>query len=119
VVIPDPTHSQTQKVICQLPQLGQQLHFERDSLLSFVDKNRSSVAAAAGSQRTVKAPMPCKILSMPKQNGDDVELGETVMVIESMKMEVSINASAAGRFESTRMEGQAVNEGHVLCEIKE
>ncbi|KAH8173956.1 carbamoyl-phosphate synthase L chain, ATP binding domain-containing protein [Sarocladium implicatum] len=119
VVIPDPKHSQTQKVICQLPQLGQQLHFESDSLLSFVDKNRSSVAAAAGSQRTVKAPMPCKILSMPKQNGDDVELGETVMVIESMKMEVSINASAAGRFESTRMEGQAVNEGHVLCEIKE
>ena len=119
VLIKSPTNSQTQRIMCQVPQLGKQIHFERDNPLSFVDKNRSSVATVAGSQRTVKAPMPCKILSMPKKNGDAVQVGDTVMVIESMKMEVSISASAAGKFETTRLEGQAVNEGHVLCEIKE
>ena len=119
VVLNGPSLNQTQRILCQIPQLGMLLAFERDSLLSFVDKHRSSVATAAGSQRTVKAPMPCKILSMSKKNGDDVKVGETVMVIESMKMEVTITSSAAGKFETSKTEGQAVNEGHVLCEIKQ
>jgi acetyl/propionyl-CoA carboxylase alpha subunit len=119
VILNSSSPSQTQRVICHFPQLGAQFQYERDSLLSYIDKCRSSVTVAAYSQRTIKAPMPCKVLSVLKKNGDEVKVGETVMVIESMKMEVSINASAAGTFASSKTEGQAVEEGHVLCEIQE
>ena len=119
VVVNGSSLNQTHTILCQLPQLGLLLTFERDSLLSFVDRYRSSVATAAGSERTIKAPMPCKILSILKRNGDDVKVGETVIVIESMKMEVTISSSTAGKFDTSKTEGQAVNEGHVLCEIKQ
>ncbi|KAK0389170.1 hypothetical protein NLU13_2745 [Sarocladium strictum] len=119
VVLNGTSLDRTQRIICHLPQLGKQLEYERDSILSYIDKCRSSVTVAADSQRVVKAPMPCKVLSILKKPGEEVKVGETIMVIESMKMEVSITASAAGSFESSRAEGQAVEEGHVLCEIQE
>jgi biotin carboxyl carrier protein len=65
----------------------------------------------------MEAPMPCKVLSILKKNGEEVKSGETVMVVESMKMEVSISVSASGRFKTNWKQGDAVEEGKVLCSV--
>lgn len=52
-------------------------------------------------QKGINAPMPCKILSIRKKEGDQVSTGELVMVIESMKMEVSIKVHRDGKFKTT------------------
>lgn len=108
----------SQRVFCHLPSLGTYVEFKRDTLLSFAESTRSVARAKNDpAQKTVTAPMPCKVLSILKANGDEVRSGETVMVIESMKMEVSIAVAAAGKFETTWKKGDAVEEGKVLCSV--
>jgi biotin carboxyl carrier protein len=108
----------SQRVFCHLPALGTHVEFKRDTLLSFAESTRAVVKEKDGpEQKTVTAPMPCKVLSVLKKNGDEVKSGETVMVIESMKMEVSLAVAASGKFESEWKTGDAVEEGRVLCSV--
>jgi acetyl/propionyl-CoA carboxylase alpha subunit len=108
----------SQRVFCHLPSLGTHVEFKRDTLLSFAESTRAMAKEKDGpEQKTVTAPMPCKVLSVLKRNGDEVKSGETVMVIESMKMEVSIAVAASGKFESDWKTGDAVEEGRVLCSV--
>lgn len=110
--------SRSQRIFCHLPAIGTYVEFKRDTMLSFAESTRS-VAKAKNDpgQKTVTSPMPCKVLSILKNNGDEVKSGESVMVIESMKMEVSIAVAAAGKFETTWKKGNAVEEGKVLCSV--
>lgn len=109
---------QSQRIFCHLPSIGTYVEFKRDTLLSFAESTRS-VAKAKNDpeQKTVTAPMPCKVLSVLKKNGDEVKSGDSVMVIESMKMEVSIAVASSGKFETTWKKGDAVEEGKVLCSV--
>ncbi|KAH6967754.1 carbamoyl-phosphate synthase L chain, ATP binding domain-containing protein [Ilyonectria sp. MPI-CAGE-AT-0026] len=111
--------SHSQVVFCHIPQLGTYVQFQRHSLLSYAEGLRSTVASQIGEvQNDILAPMPCKVLSLQKSVGEEVKVGEAVMVIESMKMEVSIKASKEGRFETSWKAGDAVDEGKVLCRIE-
>jgi acetyl-CoA carboxylase biotin carboxyl carrier protein len=50
--------------------------------------------------------------------GDDVTEGQTVVILESMKMEMPVEATAAGRVSAVLVkEGEAVNEGQPLVEV--
>lgn len=109
---------QSQRVFCHVPAIGTYVELKRDTLLSFTSSIRSVAKAKSGpEQRTVTAPMPCKVLSILKKNGDDVKSGESVMIIESMKMEINIAAASAGKFETNLREGDAVEDGKVLCSV--
>jgi acetyl-CoA carboxylase biotin carboxyl carrier protein len=47
--------------------------------------------------------------------GDDVDDGDTVVIVESMKMEIPVEAEDSGTVKEIRCEeGQPVNEGDVL-----
>ncbi|KAE8409099.1 carbamoyl-phosphate synthase L chain, ATP binding domain-containing protein [Aspergillus pseudonomiae] len=109
--------NRTQTVLCHVPAIGTYVEFKQDTLLSFMEGFRAVVKQDDQEQRNVTAPMPCKVLSVLKKNGDVVKSGDSVMVIESMKMEVTITASADGQFHSTWKEGDAVEEGKILCSI--
>ncbi|KAJ5955227.1 hypothetical protein N7501_009506 [Penicillium viridicatum] len=107
-----------QRIYCHLPAIGTYVEFQRDTLLSFAESNRSAAKANKGSEeKSVAAPMPCKVLSVLKKNGDDVKSGDSVMVIESMKMEVNISVAASGKFQTDWKTGDAVEEGKILCSI--
>lgn len=50
--------------------------------------------------------------------GDSVEEGQTLVIIESMKMEMPVESPSAGKVESVAVtEGQAVDEGAVLLTL--
>jgi len=112
--------AEAHRVLCHLPALGTFLEYEAHSLLSYHESLREDVASTVGSaaSKTVKAPMPCKVLSVLKQKGDQVKAGEVVMVIESMKMETNISIAAEGTFQTTIKEGDAVDDGKVLCWVE-
>lgn len=108
-------------VLLHMPGIGEWLEFRRQTLLSFCSGQRRGDEAGSGPTKEsnlVKAPMPCKILSILKAPGDQVEKGEKVMVTESMKMEMSIYVDSVGTFHTRWKEGDAVNEGNVLCSIE-
>lgn len=107
-------------VLVHMPDIGEWLEYRRETLLSFCSSQRRLVEASStltGGPAMVKAPMPCKILSILKSPGDHVEPGDRVMVTESMKMELSIHVDAAGKFRTRWKEGDAVDEGSVLCSV--
>ena len=88
------------------------------SPLSYIESLRVAVAGATGpGNREVLAPMPCKVLRVLKKSGDEVKQGEVVMVVESMKMEISVSVAVEGKVEIRAAVGDAVDEGKILCKV--
>lgn len=66
----------------------------------------------------VKAPMPGLILKIKKGFGDKVERGESVVILEAMKMENDLKAPSSGIIEKIFVtEGSAVEKGSALFTI--
>jgi biotin carboxyl carrier protein len=75
-------------------------------------------AAGSGQGQTVTAPLPGKITHVAVQPGDRVQAGDTLVVIEAMKMENELKAVAAGTIAEVRVTaGQAVNPGDVMVVV--
>jgi pyruvate carboxylase subunit B len=76
----------------------------------------AAAAAAAGTQ--LKAPMPGMIVSFAKNVGDSISQGETVMILEAMKMENALPAPVSGKIAAINYKsGDSVAKGDVLCVI--
>ena len=72
--------------------------------------------AAAGAGGDVTAPLPGKLISVHVAPGDVVKLGQTLFVMESMKMELEVKASKAGTIERVLVAaGQIVQQGITLA----
>ena len=102
--------------------LGNQLWFhfqgETHSLEFKSKKNRRDSSAEFIESGEIKAPMPGKIMKVLKNQGDAVEQGETVLVMEAMKMEYSLEADVKGTIEALNVdENQQVNVGQLLAKI--
>jgi acetyl/propionyl-CoA carboxylase alpha subunit len=66
------------------------------------------------------APMPARLRSVMVQVGDHVEKGQTLLVLEAMKMEIRIQAQHAGRVARLlAQEGQTVQKDDPLLELQE
>jgi biotin carboxyl carrier protein len=66
----------------------------------------------------VIAPMPGKVLKVLVRDGDLVEAGQPLVVIEAMKMETTLAAESAAIVKQVRVEeGQTVDHGAVLIEL--
>lgn len=73
---------------------------------------------AAGAGEAVKAPMPGNILAVNVKEGDTVKEGQTLMVLEAMKMENEILAPCSGKVTAVAVaKGTAVESGTLLCTI--
>ncbi len=73
---------------------------------------------AAGAGTPLKAPLPGTITDVKVQVGQQVGVGETVLVLEAMKMQNNIEAEIAGQVTSILVkQGDTVMEGSVLLTI--
>ena len=75
------------------------------------------VQAAAGG-KPVNAPVAGTLLRYAVSEGASVNLGDTVVVLESMKMELEVKASAAGKIHFVAAVGSQVANGQTLAEIQ-
>lgn len=72
-----------------------------------------------GSATAVKAPMPGTVLSVNVTEGQQVTAGETLLILEAMKMENEIPAPVSGRITSvTAVKGTQVNTGDMLVTLE-
>ena len=75
-------------------------------------------AGAGGAGQAIKTPLPGKVTHVAVAVGDQVKRGDTVVVIEAMKMENEFKATAPGTVTEIRVRpGQSVNVGDVLVLI--
>ena len=76
---------------------------------------KASTIPASGE---VRSPMPGKILRVDVKEGDTVAEQQTLLIMESMKMETPLTAPIAGKVISMRCHaGQAVEMGEILIVI--
>ena len=75
---------------------------------------------AAVSGDSLAAPMQGTVVKVAVEEGQEVAEGDTVVVIEAMKMEQPINAHKSGTITNLDAEvGATVNNGAVLADIKD
>jgi len=75
-------------------------------------------SAAAVEGTPVTAPMPGMIISYAKNVGDAIEEGDTVLILEAMKMENALPAPASGTIKAINFaSGDSVAKGDVLAVI--
>jgi acetyl-CoA/propionyl-CoA carboxylase, biotin carboxylase, biotin carboxyl carrier protein len=77
-------------------------------------------SGAATSGDTLTAPMQGTIVKVAVAEGDVVEAGQPVVVLEAMKMEQPLNAHKSGTITGLSAEvGAVVTSGSAICDIKD
>jgi biotin carboxyl carrier protein len=75
-------------------------------------------SARESGEASVRAPMPGLVLGIPLQPGTHVERGQTVAILEAMKMENDLASPINGTIKEVKVtKGQAVNQGDVLVVV--
>jgi pyruvate carboxylase subunit B len=86
------------------------------------DKNGKAIETAAKTTTAetteIIAQMPGKIMRILHKEGDVVKTGESILVIESMKMEVQITSTVSGKLSKIAVsEGEQVTTGQLLATV--
>lgn len=73
-----------------------------------------------GGAGALMTQMPGKVVKIMFKEGDKVSKGDTVLILEAMKMENEIKSGADGIIKSVNIkEGQALDTGFLMVEIEE
>jgi biotin carboxyl carrier protein len=92
--------------------------------VGFVDRARrpgmgGASAAGASASKDVVAPMPGRIVKVLVKAGDEVAVGQGLVVVEAMKMENELRARRKGTVAAVRVsEGMSVEAGTVLVVVE-
>src|SRR6476619_6054318 len=81
-------------------------------------RRRERVAGGghSGEKDAVVTPMQGTVLAVEVADGDEVEAGQVICIVEAMKMENELTAHRVGRVTELAVEpGQAVSNGLVVC----
>jgi acetyl-CoA carboxylase biotin carboxyl carrier protein len=69
--------------------------------------------------RVIASPMAGTVSRLLVQAGDAVTSGQDVVILESMKMEIAVQADAGGRVTAVKVStGAFVDEGSILLELE-
>lgn len=89
-------------------------------LLSAAGRRAGASTALGASDGEIKTPMPGTILKVLSQVGDTVEANQPLIIMESMKMEMTLAAPHAGTVLAVSCQpGQLVEMGVVLVKLEQ
>lgn len=75
--------------------------------------------ASSNHQLDIKAPMPGMVLKIKKNTGDEIIIGDSLLILEAMKMENDLKAPSSGKIKEIYIsEGSAVEKGDKLFLIE-
>ena len=93
--------------------------------LTVEDEREKRLRAAAGSgvaesgEYHLKAPMPGLVVSIPVKEGDKVEKGQVLVILESMKMQNELKSPKAGVVGRIRVkQGETVEQRQALLSVQ-
>ena len=84
-----------------------------------VKRHRAKAAMVGGASGTgLTSPMQGTVVKIAVEEGQSVEIGDLVIVLEAMKMEQPLTAHKAGKITNLKaVIGETVSSGTVLCDI--
>ncbi len=81
-------------------------------------RDAAEASAAGGGANVVRAPMPGTVIVIHKRVGDHVQRGETIVTIESMKLQMKLDAPRDGEIaEIAAREGEGFDKDVVLARL--
>jgi acetyl-CoA/propionyl-CoA carboxylase biotin carboxyl carrier protein len=81
------------------------------------ERERARAGGGAGKDAVV-SPMQGTVLAVEVAEGDEVQAGQVICIVEAMKMENEVHSHRAGRVaELSVVPGQAVKTGQVVCVV--
>lgn len=100
---------------------GTWIGFEGCAFLLEKPSNKpTSRAAGKPSGESLRAPMPAQVRLVQATVGDQIEKGQTLMILEAMKMEIRIQAPISGKLVRLLVsEGQGVERNQILAEMRQ
>ncbi len=124
--------AQTQRVIVSKPDGSQQIFWiyakGNKRILSWLGGTMEidcadlaeGAGASTGSIKPLKLTMPGKVLSVKVKEGETVEIGQALVIVEAMKMENLLVASAKAKVTKIHVkEGDRLESGTVLISFAE
>lgn len=82
-------------------------------------QGRKRRESAQGGPLRVTAPMPGKIVRILGREGDDIQAGQGIIVVEAMKMQNEIKSPRSGKLQKIMVrEGASVNAGEALAIVE-
>ncbi len=112
VIKPEEGDSQNFEVLFDGRHYDVQVEDEREKALA------NSVGGHVSGEAKLRAPMPGLVIGVPHEVGTSVTKGQTVIVLEAMKMENDLAAPHSGVIKEIRFtKGQTVNQGDILVVI--
>jgi biotin carboxyl carrier protein len=90
-----------------------------DSTKRMLEKFIKQGGGVTNSEGLIKAPMPGMVVKIMVAEGDEVQEGDKVVIVEAMKMENALKSPVAGVVKKIyAMESQAVEKNAILIEIE-
>jgi pyruvate carboxylase len=81
---------------------------------------KARTTAGSDQMSSLAAPMPGQVRVVNVRVGETVSKGQTLMVLEAMKMEIRIQAPRSGRIKALHVKpGQTVDREQILIELEE
>jgi biotin carboxyl carrier protein len=78
----------------------------------------SGLSAATSGEFTLKAPMPGLVVAVPVEEGQTVEKGQVLVILESMKMQNELRSPRPGTVSRVRVKtGESVGQKQILLSI--
>lgn len=76
-------------------------------------------ATPVNEDKVCRSPVSGIVASVAAKAGQSLQVGDELLVLEAMKMETQVTASAAGRVAAVKVKaGDSVNAGQVLVEFE-
>lgn len=111
---PEQKGSQSYEIFVAGQRFEVKVEDEREHLLA----NLAHTADQSG-EMTVLAPMPGLVIGTPVEQGASVAAGQTVVILEAMKMENDLSSPISGTVKELRVhQGQTVDQSEVLVVIE-
>ncbi len=89
-----------------------------DSAAQYVSQERRMSSHPAVAMGGISAPMPGKVIYVKVKLGDEVKVGDVVVILEAMKMENEITSDREGKISEVKVkEGDSVDANDVLVVI--
>ncbi len=108
------------KLITTIDYNGFHYHFSRADLLDETAAYDDMAQVAAGDGSVVVSPMHGKLIKLPVKEGDRVKKGDTLAIVEAMKMENVVTASAEYLVKELKTkEGAQVSSNQVIMVMEE
>ncbi len=72
-----------------------------------------------GNDRVIRCPLPGKVVSISVSKGQELDSGDEICLLESMKMEQSVRMAQSGVVKGVKIKkNQTVEAGHPLVELQ-